>query len=672
VVLTLSALGFIFLPGETAQAGSNLVLNPSFETAGTGGAADAADWTEGANHARASDKFRTGAWSLKSTYTGTGTSTNTTAPLTVSPNTAYTYSGYIWRASTSGGSCMDMSDIVGETQLCTTTTGSWQFKTGTWNSGANSSVTLRLITDGTPNNSIWFDDISLADNSSASTPTATLGASPTRTSTSTRTSTPTSSLTRTMTPIGPANTPTNTPTRTSTPMPTSTSIPSSNLVLNPGFETAGTGGAADAANWTEGANHTRATDKFRTGAWSLKSAYTGAGTSTNTTAPLTVSPNTAYTYSGYLWRASTTGGSCMDMNDILGERQLCTTTTGSWVFLSGAWNSGANTSVTLRLITDGTPNGSIWFDDISLAPQAGPTPTNTVGASPTNTVGASPTPTAAAQIVVAAAGDIACFPGSTLNCKQMETSDLLVGMNPDRVLSLGDNQYDSGRLSDFNAVFDPSWGRVKARISPSRGNHDGNAGYFDYFNGVGNNTGPAGDRSTGYYSFNLGGWHFVALNTNDKCTILSCAAGSAQETWLRNDLAAHPECTLAYMHHPRWASSTTFATSETQALVQDLYDYGVELYLAGHAHFYERFARQNAAGGADASYGVREIVVGVGGRDFSGFTTIILNSQARQNNTFGVLKLILTSSQYTFQFVPIAGSSFTDGPMTESCHGPHP
>ena len=418
-------------------------------------------------------------------------------------------------------------------------------------------------------------------------------------------------------------------------------------MLNPSFETTGTGGAADAASWSEGANHARASDKFKTGSWSLKSSYAGPGTSTNTTAPIPVSANTTYTYSGSIWRTATSGGSCMDMNDIVGEAQLCTSITGSWQLISGSWNSGTNTSVTLRLITDGAPNGSIWFDDISLVPQAAP-------------------------IIVAAAGDIACFPGSALNCKQMETSDLLVNMNPDQVLTLGDTQYDSGTLSDFQAVFDPSWGRLKAKISPARGNHDGDPGYFDYFNGVGNNSGPAGDRSTGYYSFNLGAWHFVALNTNDKCIILSCAAGSAQETWLRNDLAAHPECTIVYMHHPRWASSTTFATVETQALVQDLYDYGVELYLASHAHFYERFARQNASGGVDPTYGVRELLVGVGGRDFSGFTTIVPNSQVHQNNTFGVLKLTLTSNQYTFQFVPIAGSTWTDGPLTESCHGPHP
>jgi hypothetical protein len=251
---------------------------------------------------------------------------------------------------------MDMNDIAGEVTLCTGTTGSWQFVSGTWNSGSNTSITLRLITDATPNNSIWFDDIAL----SSTTPTAT--------NTSTRT-----------------NTPTNTPV-TPTFLPP-TVVPPANVVLNPSFETAGLGGAADAANWTEGTNHTRANDRFHTGAWSLKSTFTGAGTSTNQT--VSVSTNTAYTYSGWIWRQSTTGGSCMDMSDIAGEVTLCTSTTGSWQFVSGTWNSGSNTSITLRLITDATPNNSIWFDDISLSgtiPTATNTPTNTP------TVGPSPTP----------------------------------------------------------------------------------------------------------------------------------------------------------------------------------------------------------------------------------------------------------------------------------------
>jgi hypothetical protein len=158
-----------------------------------------------------------------------------------------------------------------------------------------------------------------------------------------------------------------------------------NLVLNPGFEAAGSN-AADAADWTEGTNHARASDKFHTGGWSLHSTFRGAGTDTRTTVPIAVNPNTTYTYSGYIWRMNSTGGACLDMNDLAGERQLCATTSGSWQFVSGTWDSGSNTSVTLRLITDGSPTGDIWFDDIALVGTGGPiaTPTNTL-VIPTNT-----------------------------------------------------------------------------------------------------------------------------------------------------------------------------------------------------------------------------------------------------------------------------------------------
>jgi hypothetical protein len=179
---------------------------------------------------------------------------------------------------------------------------------------------------------------------------------------------------------------------------TSTPSPDGNLVLNPGFETAGSS-AADAANWIEGTNHVRASDKFHTGGWALRSMYRGAGTDTRTAAPIAVSPNTTYTYSGYLWRTNSTGGACLDMNDIVAERQLCTSTAGSWQYLTGTWSSGANTSVSLRLITDGSPTGDIWFDDLSLTISGGPAATPTslpptvTSLPPTNTLTSLP-PTA--------------------------------------------------------------------------------------------------------------------------------------------------------------------------------------------------------------------------------------------------------------------------------------
>src|SRR5207248_8289907 len=212
------------------------------------------------------------------------------------------------------------------------------------------SVTLRLITDGSPTGDMWFDDISL-DNGSA----------PTNTPTNTPVG-PTNTPTNTFTPAPP----TNTPTRTNTPLPptnTNTPVPNGNVIQNSGFETAGTGGAADAANWTEWTSQVRASDKFNTGAWSLKSTVTTNGA---TTQGVSVVANTAYTFSGYAWKTNTVGNACIDMADILGEVQKCTTAAGSWVFLTGAWNSGTNTALTVRAYVDTNPTGAICFDDISL------------------------------------------------------------------------------------------------------------------------------------------------------------------------------------------------------------------------------------------------------------------------------------------------------------------
>src|SRR5512138_1825196 len=303
------------------------------------------------------------------------------------------------------------------------------------------------------------------------------------------------------------------PPPTATQAPTNTPITkplpvAGNLVLNPGFEMAGSS-AADAANWTEGANHTRASDKFNTGTWSLHSTYRGAGTDTRTTAPIAVNPNTTYTYSGYIWRTNSTGGACMDMADLVGERQLCTTASVSWQYLSGTWNSGSNTSVTLRLITDGSPTGDIWFDDISLAGPSGPT------ATPTNTVVPGGDP------IIAAAGDIGCDPnvaafsggyGTATECRQMQVSDLLVNGGYTAVLALGDISNADGSAYVYEQSYHPTWGRVKSITRPAAGNHDylnspGAIPYFTYFGTA------AGEPGKGYYSYNVGTWHLIVLNS---------------------------------------------------------------------------------------------------------------------------------------------------------------
>src|SRR6187401_787753 len=151
LALTFSGLAYLIFQSPVAQA-ANVVQNSSFETAGAGGAGDAANWTEGSLHARASDKFNTGAWSLKSTFRGAGTDTRQT--VSIATNVTYTYSGYIWKTNSVGSACMDMNDLIGELALCASTTGSWQFVSGTWGSGSNSSVTLRLVTDASPTGDI--------------------------------------------------------------------------------------------------------------------------------------------------------------------------------------------------------------------------------------------------------------------------------------------------------------------------------------------------------------------------------------------------------------------------------------------------------------------------------------------------------------------------------------
>jgi len=265
--------------------------------------------------------------------------------------------------------------------------------------------------------------------------------------------------------------------------------------------------------------------------------------------------------------------------------------------------------------------------------------------------------------VIVGAGDIA-------DCSMpwtQATSDLVTAI-PGTVITLGDNAYELGTPDEFNTCYNPTWGRFKNRTRPSPGNHDyaypNAAGYFSYFGTA------AGDPARGYYSFDLAGWHVLSLNANCD-NIGGCQAGSAEEQWLRADLAAHPAaCTLAYWHQPRYSSGSHGSDATYTAFWQALYDYHATLVLNGHDHDYERFAPQDQNGALDLARGIREFVVGTGGRHFSAFgPTRRPNSEASQSGVYGVIKLTLFSNGYQWDYVPVAGFNFHDTGQGV-CQGP--
>ncbi len=257
-----------------------------------------------------------------------------------------------------------------------------------------------------------------------------------------------------------------------------------------------------------------------------------------------------------------------------------------------------------------------------------------------------------------AAGDIA----GCSNRGDEATAKLLDGL-AGTIATLGDNVYESGTASEFSNCYHPSWGRHKSRTKPATGNHDyhtsGASGYFGYF---------TPEVQTSYYSYELGSWHIVVLNSN--CTEAGgCGAGSPQETWLRQDLAAHPTaCTLAYWHHPRFSFGNYGNDTRMQALWQALDAAGAEIVLAGHDHNYQRWAPLNPDGTLDRERGIRQFVVGTGGRSHYPLKTPPpANAEAFNGDTFGVLQLTLHPTSYEWQFIPEAGKSFRDAGSGE-CH----
>jgi hypothetical protein len=312
-------------------------------------------------------------------------------------------------------------------------------------------------------------------------------------------------------------------------------------------------------------------------------------------------------------------------------------------------------------------------------PAATPSPSTTTAAGPTTSGPAPVDPTGstssttadtvpAGSVVVAAAGDIACEPGqapSDQACRMQDTAALVAAAHPAAVLTLGDEQYENATLGKFRQSYDVSWGRFRNITHPSPGNHEYAAGrapgYFAYFGAA------AGPPGRGWYSFDVGGWHLIALNSN--CSAVGgCGPGSPQYQWLQADLAAsHARCTLAYWHHPRFSSGIHGNDTTVGPLWQALDAAGADLVLSGHDHDYERFAPL-APSGAPAAGGIREFVVGTGGRSLYPSLLPRPGSEVRRSVTFGILVLTLSPGSYRWHFAAApGGGGFTDDGRAD-CH----
>jgi acid phosphatase type 7 len=272
-------------------------------------------------------------------------------------------------------------------------------------------------------------------------------------------------------------------------------------------------------------------------------------------------------------------------------------------------------------------------------------------------VPALPIEAATADPVIVAAGDIAC-PDP---CRSQRRTARLIGrIDPRAVLTLGDNQYEDGRLSDFMDSYRPTWGRFRRRTHPTPGNHDyhvaGADGYFSYFGR------RAHRRSGGMYSVNIGNWHIVSINTGN-------GLSDRKLRWVGRNLSNdRHRCELAFWHHPRWSSGSVHGSNARMGpLWQVLFRHGVDVALNGHDHLYERFALMNPQGGLAPRAGIRQFTVGTGGRGLYAAGPSTRGSQRVIDDRFGVVRIALHPRGYSWRFVAVGGNTLDKG--SHACHG---
>jgi acid phosphatase type 7 len=263
--------------------------------------------------------------------------------------------------------------------------------------------------------------------------------------------------------------------------------------------------------------------------------------------------------------------------------------------------------------------------------------------------------------VVIAAGDISDCEGKG----DTATAKLVADMEG-TVLALGDLAYERGSAEDFANCYGPTWGRFRDRTRPVPGNHEydteGAEAYFDYFGNA------AGDPDTGYYSYELGSWHMIALNSNCE-KVGGCAPKAPQVQWLEKDLAANKDklCTLAYFHHARFSSGKHGDSGKVKPLWDALYEARADVVLSAHDHNYQRYTPQDPEGNAEPERGIRQFVAGSGGKSHYRIKEPLPNNTVYNDDTYGVLRLRLNPNGYEWRFVPVEGKEFTDSGSDE-CH----
>jgi hypothetical protein len=441
--------------------------------------------------------------------------------------------------------------------------------------------------------------------------------------------------------------------------------PAPNYLTNPSFE-------GSLAGWTSWYATLTLVHDGTIGADAAKVSLNGASTSYSVYPATRPIANTtaghAYTATGWV-RSDTPGRPvCLRIREFdsagtqIAERGNCVTATGTWQRFPAVDYTATKSGGQLTMFAMGesaVAGDSFEVDGMGLSDGGGQPSSGWNQTDP----------------IVVAAGDSACSPsdpdynagnGTGTRCMQKATASLIGSISGmTALLPLGDNQYQCGDLKDYQAAYGTTWGKFNAIAHPIAGNHEygddalgctpgAAAGYFQYF-GL-----AAGDPAKGYYSYDIGAWHLVALNSDCRA-VGGCGAGSAQETWLRSDLAAHPNaCTLAYWHIPIFSNGRLADNPATYgAFWQALQDAHAELVLVGHDHSYQRFQPMKASGALDPT-GPSEVIVGTGGEEL--MTQPYASSRLVTGNasTFGVLKLQLHPTGYDGRFIPIAGQTYTD------------